>query len=90
MADADRADPIEEEAERARNDPDRSLLPSNDGSGPGAGETPVADVTVEPPEHDAEDAPDTVTPSLGGPPVTEGRPVLKSSQLDGAPPEREA
>ena len=39
-------DPIAEEAKRAREDPDRSLLPSSDGLGPGAGETPAADVTA--------------------------------------------
>jgi hypothetical protein len=82
-------DPIADEAERARQDPDRSLLPSNDGLGPGAGETPSADVSAG--SSTREDAaPDvTSTPSLGAPPRRKDRPDFRSSQLDGAPDEEE-
>ncbi len=83
-------DPIAEEAKRARQDSDGSLLPANDGLGPGAGETPSAAVesgsaTGEP------DAPETTsTPSLGAAPHRTERPTFRSSQLDGAPEERDA
>ncbi|MBJ7595636.1 MAG: hypothetical protein JF886_12390 [Candidatus Dormibacteraeota bacterium] len=82
-------DPIADEARRAREDRDRSLLPSNDGLGPGAGETPAADVSAG--ASDREDAaPDvTSTPSLGAPPRRTDRPDFRSSQLDGAPDEDE-
>jgi hypothetical protein len=85
----DDGDPIAEETKRAREDPDRSLLPSNDGLGPGAGDTPAADVTAgTSTRKDA--APDvTSTPSLGGPPRRTERPDFRSSQLDGAPDEEE-
>ena len=80
-------DPIADEAKRARQDPDRSLLPSNDGLGPGAGETPAADVDAGTSERD-DAAPDvTSTPSLGAPPRRTDRPDFRSSQLDGAPEE---
>ncbi|HEX4754963.1 MAG TPA: hypothetical protein VH661_04325 [Candidatus Dormibacteraeota bacterium] len=81
-------DPIAEQARRARGDADRSLLPSNDGLGPGAGETPAADVSAG--RSDREDAANgTSTPSLGGPPRRTRRPDFRSSQLDGAPDEDE-
>ncbi len=81
-------DPIADEARRAREDPDRSLLPSNDGLGPGAGETPSASVSSDSSSrHDAAEV--TVTPSLGPPPKTIERPQFRSSQLDGAPDEEE-
>jgi hypothetical protein len=83
-------DPIAEEAERVREDPDRSLLPSNDGLGPGAGETPAADVTAGSSSRQ-EAAPDvTSTPSIGAPPRRTDRPDFRSSQLDGAPDEEDA
>jgi hypothetical protein len=82
-------DPISEEAERARRERDRSLLPSNDGLGPGAGETPSADVAAGRSAGD-EHGPDvTSTPSLGAPPRKADRPRFRTSQLDGAPPESE-
>ena len=82
-------DPIADEAKRAREDPDRSLLPSNDDLGPGAGETPVADVSAA--SSSREDAaPDvTSTPSFGAPPRRTERPDFRSSQLDGAPDEED-
>lgn len=81
------SDPIAEEARRAREDADRSLLPSNDGLGPGAGETPAADVDAGRSGRQTE-APDvTSTPSLGEPPRRTERPDFRSSQLDGAPEE---
>ncbi|MGH7723514.1 MAG: hypothetical protein ACRENL_11925 [Candidatus Dormibacteria bacterium] len=82
-------DPIAEESRRARQDADRSLLPSNDGLGPGAGETPVAVVTAGRSRRQRK-APDvTATPSLGAPPRRPARPDFRSSQLDGAPDETE-
>ncbi|MDQ6856385.1 MAG: hypothetical protein M3Z57_04855 [Candidatus Dormibacteraeota bacterium] len=90
MADpAPDGDPIAEEAKRAREDPDPSLLPSSDGLGPGAGETPAADVTAgSSSRQDA--APDvTSAPSIGAPPRRTERPDFRSSQLDGAPEEEE-
>jgi hypothetical protein len=82
-------DPIAQETRRARQDPDRSLLPSNDGLGPGAGETPAADVSAGSSDHN-DAAPDvTSTPSLGAPPRRTDRPDFRSSQLDGAPDEEE-
>ncbi len=82
-------DPIAQEARRAQADPDRSLLPSSDGLGPGAGEPPAADVSAgSSKEEDA--APDvTSTPSFGAPPRATARPTFRSSQLDGAPDEEE-
>ncbi len=89
-ADQPGTDPIAEEARRAREDPGRSLLPANDGLGPGAGETPVAEVTAPAPEAEEEAAPHvTSTPSLGAPPRSTVRPQFRSSQLDGAPDEEE-
>lgn len=83
------SDPIAEEAERARQAGDRSLLPSNDGLGPGAGETPPATVDVAPSQRQ-DDGPDvTSTPSLGEPPRRTERPDFRSSQLDGAPDEED-
>ena len=85
----DEGDPIADEAKRAREDPDRSLLPSNDGLGPGAGETPAADVSAGSSRRQ-DDAPDvTSTPSIGAPPRRTERPDFRSSQLDGAPEEEE-
>ena len=82
-------DPIADEAKRAREARDRSLLPSNDGLGPGAGETPAADVSAGSSDRE-DDAPDvTSTPSLGAPPNRTDRPDFRSSQLDGAPDEEE-
>jgi hypothetical protein len=83
------SDPIAEEAKRARADEDRSLLPSNDGLGPGAGNTPAGDVTAG--RSDREDAAPEVTstPSLGAPPRRTERPDFRSSQIDGAPDEDE-
>ncbi len=83
------ADPIADEARRAREDRGRSLLPPNDGLGPGAGETPAADVSAG--TSDREDAgPDvTSTPNLGAPPRRTDRPDFRSSQLDGAPDDKE-
>ena len=78
---SDRRDPIDLAAERARRRTDRTLLPSSGGLGPGAGETPDADVTVE-----SDDAP-PATPTLRGVERRRERPVTRSSQLDGAPPE---
>jgi hypothetical protein len=91
MAEADgRDDPIAEEARRAREEPDRSLLPSNDGLGPGAGDTPGATVTAGE-SAEADDGPEvTSTPSFGSPPRTTERPDHRSSQLDGAPEEADA
>ncbi len=88
-SDPGKDDPIADEARRAREEPERSLLPSNDGLGPGAGETPGADVSAG--TDDREDAaPDvTSTPSLGAPPRRTDRPDVRSSQLDGAPPEED-
>lgn len=91
MTGADRepasTDPIAEEAARAREGSDPSLLPSNDGLGPGAGETPPAEVRAGRSSL-REDAPDvTSTPSLGAPPRRTARPDFRSSQLDGAPEE---
>jgi hypothetical protein len=71
--------PEEEERERARSGAaEGTQLPSEQGQGPGAGETPIADVEVE---RDATD--DVPThPSLGSPPRRdESRPVYRSSQL---------
>ncbi|GAC1571249.1 MAG: hypothetical protein NVS3B18_04220 [Candidatus Dormibacteria bacterium] len=82
-------DPIAEEADRARNDSDRSLLPSNDGLGPGAGETPVAEVSAGRSKRQDAGADVTSAPSLGAPPRTTERPDFRSSQLDGAPEEDE-
>ncbi len=82
-------DPIAEEAKRAREDPDRSLLPSNDGLGPGAGETPAADVTAGSSSRQDAAADVTSAPSIGAPPRRTERPVFRSSQLDGAPDEEE-
>lgn len=85
----EKGDPIADEAKRVRQDPDRSLLPSNDGLGPGAGETPAADVNAgASSRQDA--APDvTSTPSIGAPPRRTDRPDFRSSQLDGAPEEED-
>ena len=83
-------DPIEQEAKRAREEPERSLLPSNDGLGPGAGETPGANVSAGTSTRD-DDAPDvTSTPSLGAPPRRTERPDYRSSQLDGGAEEEGA
>jgi hypothetical protein len=60
-------DPLEEERQRARQDTEGTQLPSERGLGPGAGETPVADVEVDPEETD--DVPSH--PSLGSPPRRE-------------------
>lgn len=80
-------DPIADEAARAREDPQRSLLPSTDGLGPGAGETPPADVSA-PPSTAQDDAPDvTTTPSLGSPKPTGVTPHLRPGALDHAPAE---
>jgi hypothetical protein len=59
-----RREPLEEEREKARQAAEGSQLPSESGQGPGAGETPVADVEVD------QDATDDVPshPSLGKPP----------------------
>ncbi len=85
----DGGDPIADEAERARSGADRSLLPSNDGLGPGAGETPSAEVGG-PTSDRGEAGPDvTSTPSLGAPPRRIDLPDFRSSQLDGAPDEPE-
>ena len=85
MADSERHDdPIAEEAERARRREDRTLLPSSSGLGPGAGETPDADVHVE----GGDEAPRT--PTLRGAGSGRERPVTRSSQLDGAPGEDDA
>lgn len=76
----ERRDPEEEERDRARRASEGTQLPSERGMGPGAGETPVADVEVDP-----EAAPDDVPshPSLGSPPRRDqSRPVFRSSQLD--------
>jgi hypothetical protein len=74
-----RRDPLEEERERARGSAEGTQLPSERGQGPGAGETPVADVEVDP-EAAPEDVP--THPSLGAPPRREeSRPVFRSSQL---------
>jgi hypothetical protein len=43
----DRRDPLEEERVRAREKAEGTQLPSEGGLGPGAGETPIADVTTE-------------------------------------------
>jgi hypothetical protein len=83
------SDPIADEAKRARDDADRSLLPSNDGLGPGAGETPAADVTAGHSHHENADEDGTSTPSLGAPPHRTDRPDFRSSQLDGAADEEE-
>ena len=83
------ADPIAEEAAKARTDPDRSLLPSSDGLGPGAGETPAADVDAGSSSRGGDAADVTSTPSLGAPPRTTERPVVRTSQLDGAPDEEQ-
>jgi hypothetical protein len=80
-------DPIAQETRRAREDPDRSLLPSNDGLGPGAGETPSADVSAGSSERNDAARDVTSTPSLGAPPRRTDRPDFRSSQLDGAPEE---
>ena len=91
MASADEHgdDPIDHEARRAREEPERSLLPSNDGLGPGAGETPGAAVEAGTSTR-TDRAPEvTSTPSLGAPPRTTERPDHRSSQLDGAPDEQE-
>ncbi len=82
-------DPIAQEARRARGDADRSLLPSNDGLGPGAGETPAADVSAGTSRRDDDGPEVTSTPSLGEPPRRTDRPDFRSSQLDGAPDEPE-
>ncbi len=82
-------DPIAEEAKRAREDPDRSLLPSSDGLGPGAGETPAAEVTAPRQPEGGADPEATSTPSLGAPPRATERPAFRSSQLDGAPEEKQ-
>ena len=84
--DAPADDPIADEAHRAREDADTSLLPSGDGLGPGAGETPAADVTAAP-SKDGDPTPATVHPSLGTPPHRSERPEVRTSQLDGAPDE---
>ena len=84
------SDPIAEEARRARTDADRSLLPSNDGLGPGAGETPSADVTAGTSDREDGGADVTSTPSLGAPPRRTDRPDFRSSQLDGAPDEEDS
>ena len=81
-------DPIAEESERARQRPQRSLLPSSDGLGPGAGETPPGDVSA-PPSSAQEGAPDvTTTPSLGAPKPSPTPSRLRPGTLDGAPDER--
>ena len=76
----ERRNPEEEERDRARRAAEDTQLPSERGLGPGAGETPVADLGVDP-----EAAPDDVPshPSLGTPPRRDrSRPVFRSSQLD--------
>lgn len=76
MASTQRRDPLEEERERARHSAEGTQLPSERGLGPGAGETPVADVTAEGTGDEA------VHPSLGAPPRRdESRPLYRSSQL---------
>ena len=91
MADADEHDdPIAQEGRRAREDPERTLLPSNDGLGPGAGETPGATVTADEASAPGDAAGATSTPSLGSPPHKTERPDYRSSQLDGAPEEADA
>lgn len=78
MNSEDRRDPLEEERERARQGTEGTQLPSERGLGPGAGETPVADVEAEGEGDEA------VHPSLGAPPRRdESRPVFRSSQLQG-------
>ena len=90
MAETDeRDDPIAQEARRAREEPEPSLLPSNDGLGPGAGETPGATVTAGESSEVGDEAEVTSTPSLGAPPRTTERPDHRSSQLDGAPDEQD-
>lgn len=88
-ADAER-DPIAEEAAKARQDPDRSLLPSNDGLGPGAGETPSGEVDAGTSRRQDDAADVTSTPTLREPARTTQRPDFRSSQLDGAPDEEDA
>jgi hypothetical protein len=69
-------DPLEEERVRARQKAEGTQLPAERGLGPGAGETPVADVTAE------GDGDEATHPSLGAPPRREqSRPVFRSSQL---------
>ena len=90
MAEADEHDdPIAQEARRAREEPERSLLPSNDGLGPGAGETPGATVTAGGSAAADDGGAVPTTPSLGSPPRKTERPDYRSSQLDGAPEEEE-
>jgi hypothetical protein len=88
-SDGKEGDPIADEARRARERPDRSLLPSNDGLGPGAGDTPSAEVTAGTSDRQDDAADVTSTPSLGAPPRSSQRPDFRSSQLDGAPDEEE-
>lgn len=76
MASTERRDPLEEEREKARQSAEGTQLPAERGLGPGAGETPIADVTAEGEGDEA------VHPSLGAPPRRdESRPVFRSSQL---------
>ncbi len=76
MASTDRRDPLEEERERARQSAEGTQLPAERGLGPGAGETPIADVSADGEGDEA------VHPSLGAPPRREeSRPVFRSSQL---------
>ncbi len=77
---AERRDPLEEERTRAREGAEGTQLPSERGLGPGAGETPVADVEVDEAEPAAHDVP--THPSLGAPPRRDrSRPVFRDSQL---------